>query len=504
MIREPLAGLTRRAFLKHAALTAPVAAALPGLASAEEPVPAARPGVPQRKVVVVGAGLAGLSAAWELVQSGHDVTVLEASHRAGGRVWTLREPFADGLYVEAGAVNYGEAFRWVGRYVQALGLSVVSPKPPKTPLKLVAHIGGQRLEMAGKEPEWPVELAPSEKGVPVYGFYQKYLLPAAAELGDPTDPAWRLDRWAEYDRMSLADLLRSRGASNGAIKLMSANASFGYGWEEVSALHRLISDMALTQMTSPTPARFLEGGTDRLSNAFAQRLRERIWYRAPVTKIQQEPGKVRVVFRQRGDEHVLEADHVVCAAPVPALRNIEFTPALPAARRQILAGLEYTPVTRIFVQTRRRYWVERGFAGISGTDLPIQIVSEQPFIRADDQTRGILECHIKGPDAERAGALDEEAQIAFAVENLEKLHPGIKDYVEGGAAISWHENPWIGGGYAWWKPTQLTQWMPEFAKAEGRIHFAGEHTSVFARTMEGAFESGNRAAREINEAAARG
>ena len=494
--------LTRRSFLQHAAWAAPALAALPRLTAAQE-APAAQPGVPPRKVIVIGAGLAGLAAAYELVQSGHDVTVLEASHRPGGRVRTLREPFADGLYAEAGAVNFGASFRHADRYAKTFNLNVVNPKPPKKPLGMVEHLGGRRVEITTKEPEWPVELAPAEKGLGLFGIYQKYLLPAAAEMGDPTDPAWRLDRFAKYDQMSLAGYLRSQGASEGAIHLMAANAVFGYGWDEVSALHRLISDLALFPADKPDPPRFFEGGSDRLPDAFARSLRERTWYRAPVTRIQQEPGKVRVAFRHLGDEQTLEADHVVVAAPVPALRKIEFTPELPAARRQILTQLEYAPVTRIFVQTRRRYWAERGFGGLSGTDLPIQLVNEHPAIRAEDQTRGILECHMKGPDAERIGALDEAAQIAFAVENLEKLHPGIKEHVEGGVSVSWHEDPWIGGGYAWWKPTQLTAWMPELAKPEGRLHFAGEHTSVLARTQEGALESGNRAAREINEAAAR-
>jgi monoamine oxidase len=492
-------GLTRRSFLKHAAWTPPALAALPHLAAAAEP--AAQPGGPPRKVIVVGAGLAGLAAAYELVQSGHDVTVLEASHRAGGRVRTLREPFADGLYAEAGAVSFGASFRHTERYGQTFGLTVVHPKPPKKPLGMVGHLEGTRVEVTGKEVAWPVELTPAEKALGLGGMFQKYVLPAAAEIGDPTDPAWRLDRWAKYDAMSLADYLRSQGASHGAIKLMAANAVFGYGWDEVSALHRLISDLALFPVTSPSPPRFFEGGSDRLTDAFARNLRERTWYRAPVTGIQQEPGKVRVVFRQGGGERLLEADHVVLTAPIPALRNIELTPELPASRRQIISGLEYTPVTRIFLQTRNRYWAERGFMGLSGTDLPIQLVNEVPGIRAEDQTRGILECHIKGPEAERIGAMDEDAQIALAVEHLEKLHPGIKHVVEGGVSFSWHEDPYIGGGYAWWKPAQLTGWLPEIARPEGRIHFAGEHTSVLARTQEGALESGNRAAREINEAA---
>ena len=117
--------LTRRAFLRHAALTVPAVAAFSGLASASEPAPAALPPASRpRKVIVVGAGLAGLAAAYELARAGHEVTVLEAQNRAGGRVWTVREPFADGLFVEAGAVNFGDAYRHLVRLFEAVRYSV--------------------------------------------------------------------------------------------------------------------------------------------------------------------------------------------------------------------------------------------------------------------------------------------------------------------------------------------------------------------------------------------
>jgi monoamine oxidase len=334
----------------------------------------------------------------------------------------------------------------------------------------------------------------------VGALFQKYLGSVGADLGDPADPAWRIDRFAGLDKVTLAEYLAGRGASASAVHLLSVNTPFGYGWSEVSALHRLVSDLALFQAGGGAATRFLEGGSDRLPNAFARALRERIWYGAAVRSIRQEPGKVSVVVRQGQQDRNLEADRLVCALPVPALRRVEIEPGLSPAKRQAVAKLEYLPVTRIFVQTRRRYWAERGYTGLSGTDLPIQLVAEHPYLRADDQTRGILECHMKGPDAERAGALGPEAQAAFAVEQLEKLHPGIREQVEGSVSVSWHEDPWAGGGYAWWKPGQLTGWMPELARPEGRLHFAGEHTSVLARTLEGALESGNRAAREIQEA----
>ena len=150
----------------------------------------------------------------------------------------------------------------------------------------------------------------------------------------------------------------------------------------------------------------------------------------------------------------MTADHVVCAAPTPAMRNIEFTPELSALKRQILSELTYTPVTSIYLQTRRRYWAEQGYGSLAATDLPVQLVFEQPAIRAEDQTRGILQCFLRGPEALRVGAMDEDDQIAFAVTNLEKIYPGIKDYVEEGVSFRWHDDPWVGGGFAFWKPNQ--------------------------------------------------
>ena len=91
------------------------------------------------------------------------------------------------------------------------------------------------------------------------------------------------------------------------------------------------------------------------------------------------------------------------------------------------------------------------------------------------------------------GALPLDDQLTLLTGHLEKIYPGIGTYVEGGASFSWHDDPWAGGGYPWWKPGQLTGWLPELAKPEGRIFFGGEHTSHLCRQMEGAVMSGYRA-----------
>jgi monoamine oxidase len=495
-------GLSRRELVKTAALSLPLLPALAGLpdllAGADPAPPAAksppRPTAVRRRVIVVGAGLAGLAAAYELVAQGHEVTVLEAQDRAGGRVHTLRQPFADGLYAEAGAIALSDGYRHALRYVQAFGLTAV---PPTTfgGLAPLYHLRGRRIEVRpGAKVDWPFALTAEEKGLGVDGMVRKYFA-RAYELGNPADPAWRLERFKGYDAITLAEYLKRQGASAEAVKMLGDCLWFGYGWSTGSALHRLVSDLALFYMGQSTLV--IQGGTDLLPQAFARKLGERIHYGAAVLRVAQQAKGVRAVYRQKGAERVADADILIVTVPCPLLRKIAFTPELTAAKRRILAALEYVPVTRLYLQARRRFWADAGTAGGAGTDLPIQLVSEHPFARPANQgPRSILECHVKGAEAARIAAWDEDRQLAFAVAHLEKVHPGFRRAYERGTVFSWGKERWAGGGYPFWKPGQLTAWQPELARAEGRVCFAGEHTSVLGRTIEGALESGNRAAQE--------
>jgi monoamine oxidase len=497
---------TRREFLRRAGWSLSALAAWPRLAPAAPLPEAAPPPPPPRRplvVVVVGAGLAGLAAAYELTALGHAVTVLEARDRPGGRVHTLREPFGDGLYAEAGAIGFSDSHPHFGRYIKVFNLPTAPP--PASRLAVVHHLRGKRLLVApgaaGAATAWPYALTAEEVKLGKDGMFEKYFAPVD-KIGDPTRPGWRLAPWQDLDRLTLAELLRRQGASSEAVALLGATAWFGYGWGEVSALHRLLSDLALFYLGQRS--RVLPGGTDRLPQAFASALGGRIRYAAAVTRIVHEAGAVRVVFRQQGSEQSLAADRLICAVPCPALRRIRFGPELPESRRRILERLDYNPVTRVYLQVKRRFWLDGGVAGNAFTDLPIQLVSEHPFARPADQDagaaarRGILECHVKGPAAVRLAEMDDASRLALAVDHLEQVHPGFRKLYETGASVSWGSDPWAGGGYAWWKPGQLTEWMPELATPVGRVHFAGEHTSLLARTMEGALESGNRAAREVH------
>lgn len=493
---------SRRELLKAAALAAPALAGLPRAgAGLAQPAPgaAAPPARRPLKVVVAGAGLAGLAAAYELNARGHAVTVLEAQQRPGGRVYTLREPFGDGLHAEAGAMDFSDAFRHCVRYVKLFNLPTA--QLPESPLRTAYHLRGRRLAFApggGAGADWPYALTAEERKLGIAGMFGKYFAPIE-EVGDPTDPGWKLAPWRQYDAISLADFMRRQGASSEAVELLTVALWFGHGAARVSALHRLLSDVALFCLGQPVRA--IVGGNDQLPQAFAKALGGAVRYGAQVTAVRHQIGAVRVVFRQGGAEQWLDADRMVCALPVPALRGISWSPELPAAKRQIVAQLDYYPVTRIFMQARKRFWLEAGDAGAAFTDLPIQMVNDQPVVRrAGLGQRGILECHVRGAEAERLGAMEPAARLALAAEQLEKVHPGFARHYETGTAVVWGAEPFARGGYPFWQPGRLAAQVPELAGAAGRVHFAGEHTSLLARTMEGALESGVRAAREVEVA----
>lgn len=494
--------VNRRDLLKGAALALPALAAWPQLAAQETAAPASGPATNPAAaaapldVVVIGGGLAGLAAAFELRARGHRVNLLEAQSRPGGRVYTLRSPFADGLYAEAGAIGFSDS-RLVRHYLGRFGITAVPLG--RGPLAALYYLRGKRLVVKpGEKIDWPYALTAEERSQGMGGLLRKLIVPTALAIGDPSREGFALAPHAALDGETFAAFLTAQGASAEAISLLQDNLVAGYGWATGSALHRLVSDFALFFAGSGM-ASTLEGGSERLPLAFARELRAEIHYGAAVSRLEQQGERLRVVFRQGGAERVVDADRVIAAVPVPALARISIEPALSAAKRQIFARLEHTPVTRLYLQTSRRIWAEAGVGGTCFTDLPIQLVTEHPLLPTSEPTpRGILEVHVKGEEAARLDALDDEARLERVLVSLEKVHPGVRGVVEGVTTISWGMDPWAGGGYPWWKPGELTAWLPELARPEGRVHFAGDQTSHLARTLEGALESGVRAAREID------
>jgi monoamine oxidase len=480
--------LTQTTLAGAALATAPVASLVP------DPGTLVRPG-PSKRVLIVGAGLAGLAAAYELTQLGHQVTVLEARMRPGGRVLTLRDPFAEGLYAEAGAARIPDHHDFTLKYVRHFGLTLDPFEPPDS--TSVYYVRGQRIKaIPGQDLELPYKLTPEERKLGLKGIRQKYIGSVFRELGDVTDPNWPApDLLAKYDQMNRSELWRSRGASSEAIALLSLGG-IDDRVETWSALF-MLRNQALNQKR--TRYYKIRGGTDLLPKAFAVRLADRIRYGSPVVRIEQNARGVKAVFLRAGAYCTLSGDHLICAVPFTVQRRIEAIPAFSPEKQRAIEQLPYLSVSKVFLQMKRRFWVAEGLNGFATTDLPIGQVWDATY--SQPGVHGILQAFPISLHSRRLKGMTEQERVQFALEQVETVYPGTRENFEGGVAKCWDEDEWARGGTAYYKPGQFRSLLPHVARREGRVHFAGEHTSVWIDGwMQGALESGNRVAREVNAA----
>lgn len=461
------------------------------------PLPTRRPGPGRSRVLVVGAGLSGLAAAFELERAGHDVTVLEARARPGGRVHTVRDRFADGLYTEIGAVGFSQAYTEANRYIDELGLERRDFYFP--PLAALYHVGSRRFSAEpGSPADWPWALTDEERGLGPIGLVVRYLTDTMLPRVDDPD-AWNEPPLSELDELSLAEYMRRQGASEGAIRVVEHTQYFGPRPDETSALSVALCDIPM--FYSGAGLFVLAGGNDRLPTAMARRLRKDIWYGVEVREMRSGADGARVRGRHADRPFEMSADRVIVTVPAPVLREMRIEPALPADQAEAVANLPYRDVVRAQFQVRRRFWEDEGVTGAAGTDLFDGRVDRQPYHEPSEADgRAVLEAFMEGATADELSGHPEPEIIETALGHLEKIHPRIRDFVEGGVAKAWSADPYARAGWSWPAPGDVTRYLAALQRPVGRIHFAGEHTSPIRASMEGALRSGLRAAREVDAA----
>lgn len=486
--------MKRREFLKQSVTAAGLSISLPNFCGSIRA--SLQPRGSPKKVIIIGAGLAGLSAAYELTGLGHDVTVFEARMRPGGRVHTLRDAFSDGLYAEAGAARIGNHHDFTLKYTEIFGL-VLDPFEPSNS-RSIYYVRGKRIQVTPGQPvPWPYDLTAEERALGLRGMRQKYVWSMLTELGDVTNPSWPPpDILRKYDHVNRSDFWRARGASPEAVSLLS----LGGIDDRVEPWSTLF--MLRNQALNRRFERYykIRGGNDLLPKSFASRLSEKIHYAAPVVRIEQTKQNVTAVFLKGTSRHKITGDYLICAVPFTLQRNIEVLPPFSVEKQRAIEQLPYLSASKVFVQTKERFWMKDGQSGFATTDLPIREVWDASYKQPGK--RGILQAFPISLSSRRMTAMAEEARVNSALQQIEMIHPGVRKHFEGGLSKCWDEDKWARGASAYYKPGQFTSLLPHVARPEGRIYFAGEHTSVWIDGwMQGALESGNRVAREINVAA---
>lgn len=449
------------------------------------------PAEPQ-KIAILGAGMAGLSAAEILVNAGHDVTVFEAQVRPGGRILTSRQNFAEGLHVELGASRFPDCHHLTLAYCRRMGLTLVDFGSED--LKPLLALDGHRVRDSGPLPA-SLGLPPAEQGLTLQELENRYLQPLLDEIGDPLAPDWPAEHLLEYDDLSYTELLLKRGASKKTIGLIGTGFNVGEGLDGASALwmlrnHKL--DRTRNRLHK------LKEGNDRLPQVMALRLSACIRYGTQVIALKQDRGGVEVGYLKMPVGRFSERfDRVVCTLPFPLVRDLEVFPAFSAGKRRALRELPYASMVKVLLQTRRRFWMDLGLSGFVTTDLPMTEIWNVTL--GEEGTRGVLLAYLGGYKARNLTYLSEFERLARVLHMLKKVLPELEEHYEGGMTWSWDTAPWARGAGAWYAMRQIRTLYPHVATPEGRIHFAGEHTSPWPGWVQGALHSGQRVAREVNE-----
>lgn len=448
-----------------------------------------------KKVIIVGAGLAGLSAGYELLRAGHEPLVLEAQQRVGGRIYTMREPFARGLYGEAGAMRIPRAHALTMAYIEKFGLQTAD-FPMGNPQAYV-YVGGVKRRMTEilANPElMGFEISEIERGKISGLYWEETIRPLVEKVEKEGDVGWE-QIYSQYDQYSVREFLELKGWSEGMIEMFGLlnnqeammNSSF-------LELFREDGGNYYTNMCQ------IVGGADHLPHAFLPELGSRLRYGAKMIAIDQTPDEVTVHYQTRSGRFAAHGDYAIITVPFPVLRHVEVLKPFSRAKQRAIRQLHYDASAKIFFQTRRRFWeTDEGiFGGGTVTDLAIRNLYYTDY--GKETGRGILlVSYTWSEDAQRWGSLLPHERIEQALENVAVIHPQIRDEFETGASHMWHDDPFAGGAFALFDPGQQTLLHDEIVKPEGRIHFAGEHASLYHAWIQGAFESGLRAAIAIHQ-----
>ncbi len=285
--------------------------------------------------------------------------------------------------------------------------------------------------------------------------------------------------------------LRERGASPEALRLMGANLNANT-LPTLSALG-LMRSVAIVQ-AGPQPSRQHEiaGGSSRLPEAMAKALKAEVELGRRVTGIRGTDDGVELRTADGGRHR---ARHAVIAIPHAVLRDLPLDPAPPPLQAEAIRTLPYTRITQVHLSAKRPYW-EDGLPASMWTDTPLgRLFAPNP---KGNDGHGLV-VWVTGPRADALDARPEAEVGAYVARELGRLRPSTNGEFAVHRVVSWQRNPLQRGAYFHWAPGQVTRLAPHVAAPLGRLHFAGEHTAQLMSGMEGAMESGERAALEILE-----
>jgi monoamine oxidase len=414
------------------------------------------------QTIVVGAGLAGLSAAYELVLAGQDVRVFEARDRLGGRVHTVQ--LSAGQYGDLGAEFVDDCHTALISYAEKFNLKL--DPACQFPDDLYWYVNG-RLKNR--------ESLSEEQQTALESLSEKLQLLVEKQH----DPQETLDEWLDANQLAPFAKWVAR---------LLAQSLFATEPELIGVKFYTYSN---TLGASNYNMR-LHGGSSRLVDALAKVLGERVHTKSPVRRIQQlENNLVSVSIETANGLVEVQANNVIIAIPWSVLRQIPIIAPLTDFQQSAILQLPYGNLVKTLLQYPYRFWSQSNF-GINVLDAEYQVIWEPSF--AQTGTERILSCFSGGS---RSIELSENA-VDRAIATVRQVYPKAPPILTS-CSYDWNVDEWAKGAYCYFRPGDLDRFNPHLMQRAGQIFFAGEHTAPveYRGYMEGAIRSGQRAAQQV-------
>lgn len=432
----------------------------------------------ERRIIVIGAGFAGLAAAFELKTAGYDVTILEARDRVGGRVLTLYD-FIPGKTVEAGGELIGANHPTWQAYAKRFNLEMLE-RTEYPDSSQPFHFRGRLVESKQAAALWEEMdhyLPLYNKQASMVDEIQPWKSANARELDGKTVNGW-------IEGLSCSDLCKL------AIRLSEASDANDPGWESLLGRLAIVKGGGLEKYWTETEVFRCKGGNQQLAERLADAIgRAHIRLESPVTAVD---VKEKFVLVTLASGLTMECEDVVLTVPPGTWKRITFSPPLPPQLSPQMANQ-----VKFLSEVRERFWEHDKISPNSLSDGPVA----ETWDATDRQSatgHSCLTVFAGGNAADTGRGWPGEQRMAHYALEIQKIYPKYSQNFVKGKFIDWPSDPWSQAGYSAPAPGQIITLGPILYEGLGRLHFAGEHTSfAFQGYMEGGLHSGATLAKRI-------
>lgn len=467
---------SRRRFLRNSVIAGAGAALIPSFINANDLRP-------QKNIVIVGAGIAGLNAAYQLKKLGINATVYEATNRAGGRMFTLKNYFGNNLTADLGGEFVDANHEDIITLVKELGLEFYDLRTD-TLEKEMLYFNNKAKNLSAALQPYTAQLAKDIATLPAELNYKN-----AAQI-------------EQFDKLSIKEYITGIGINGWLYNYLDVMLSREYGMEidEQSSLNFLIMlDKATGDFYEEHEIYKIKGGSQHLTDAIYSKLKDSVKIKHQLISIKENNNQYQLSFRYNNNTVKVNADYLVLALPYSVLRSVKMDVAMPAEKRKCIDEFGYGKSSKFIMGMNSKPWRTINYQGYTFTDENFGCGWDSSHMQSD--TKGSFTVFGGGKSADKIFENTQQQLIQNFIPGLNKAFPGAeKAFTKKSIKYCWGNQPFAKAGYTSFKKGQYSTIVGWEAVPVGNIYFAGEHVSgEFQGFMNGAAQTGRIAATTVAE-----